>query len=267
MKKTCLALCLSLCVVPAHAAAESYACLIEPYQKVELRSPVEALIKTIRVDRGAVVRRDQVLVELDTGVEEAALAAAKYRAVMEGQVRSAATRVDYSRSKLKRRQELVRQNFISDQERDDADSELRLAEAELLDAKDNRELAVLEERRLAALLEQRRLRSPFNGVVMERMQHPGELAQTGEGARAILKLAQTNPLRVEVVLPTSLYGRIRNGMRAEVSVEQPLKGIHSATVRIVDKVIDSASGTFGVRLDLANPKGDIPAGVKCRVKF
>jgi multidrug efflux pump subunit AcrA (membrane-fusion protein) len=52
-----------------------------------------------------------------------------------------------------------------------------------------------------------------------------------------------------------------------VVAEPPLKGTFKATVRIVDKVVDSASGTFGVRLDLPNPKGDIPAGVKCRVTF
>lgn len=269
MKKTLSALS---AVIPLLAslpavAASAYACLIEPYQKIELRSPVEALITNIRVDRGATVKKGQVLVELDTGIEEAALAAAKYKAVMEGQIRSAETRVGYSRDKLGRREELNRLNFISAQERDDAYSEMRLAEAELVDAKDNRELAALEYKRLIALVEQRRLTSPFNGVVMERMQHPGELAQTGEGARAILKLAQTHPLRVEVILPVALYGSIRNGARAQVVAEPPLRGTYQATVRIVDKVVDSASGTFGVRLDLPNPKGDIPAGVKCRVSF
>ncbi len=266
MNKTLHALCLCL-AMPVHAADTAYACLIEPYQKIELRSPVEALIAHVRVDRGATVKKGQVLVELDTGVEEAALAAAKYKAVMEGQIRSAETRVGYTRDKLKRREELNRMNFISVQERDDAFSEVRLAEAELLDAKDNRELAALEHKRLMALVEQRRLYSPFHGVVTERLQHPGELAQTGEGARPILKLAQTHPLRVEVILPVALYGSVRNGARAQVVAEPPLKGTYQATVRIVDKVVDSASGTFGVRLDLPNPKGDIPAGVKCRVTF
>ena len=257
----------SVATKSAIAADSSYACLIEPYQKIELRSPVEALISSIHVDRGAAVKKGQLLVELETGVEEAALAAAKYKAVMEGQIRSAETRLAYARDKLRRREELIQQNFISAQERDDSYSEMRLAEAELVDAKDNRELAALEHKRLIALVEQRRLLSPFNGVVTERLQHPGELAQTGEGARAIMKLAQTHPLRVEVILPVALYGSIRNGTKAEVVAEPPLKGTFKATVRIVDKVVDSASGTFGVRLDLPNPKGDIPAGVKCRVTF
>jgi RND family efflux transporter MFP subunit len=271
MKRIALALGMivatSVATSPAIATDSSYACLIEPYQKIELRSPVEALISTIRVDRGATVKKDQLLVELETGVEEAALAAAKYKAVMEGQIRSAETRLTYARDKLRRREELIQQNFISAQERDDSYSEMRLAEAELVDAKDNRELAALEHKRLLALVEQRRLLSPFNGVVTERLQHPGELAQTGEGARAIMKLAQTHPLRVEVILPVALYGSIRIGTKAEVMAEPPLKGTFKATVRIVDKVVDSASGTFGVRLDLPNPKGDTPAGVKCRVTF
>lgn len=265
--KTLLTLCGFGAALAAQAADDGYACLIEPYQKIELRSPVEALIKSVNVDRGTWVRKGQVLVELDTGVEQAALAAARYRAAMEGQVRSAEARVDYSRAKLKRKQELVSSHFVSAQEGDDARTELSLAEAELLDARDNRELAVLEQHRLQATVDQRLLKSPFAGIVTERLQHPGELAQTGEGARAILRLAQTNPLRVEVVLPVSLYGKIRSGGSAEVHVEEPLSGTYKGIVRIVDKVVDSASGTFGVRLDLANPKGAIPAGVKCRVRF
>jgi len=31
--------------------------------------------------------------------------------------------------------------------------------------------------------------------------------------------------------------------------------------------MDSASGSFGVRLELPNPNGDIPAGVCCKVRF
>jgi hypothetical protein len=35
----------------------------------------------------------------------------------------------------------------------------------------------------------------------------------------------------------------------------------------VDRVIDAASGTFGVRLELPNRERKIPAGVRCRVRF
>ena len=57
------------------------------------------------------------------------------------------------------------------------------------------------------------------------------------------------------------------GMRAQIIPEAPINGRHTAVVTIVDKVIDGASGTFGVRLELPNPGNKLPAGVKCKVIF
>jgi len=251
----------------AQAADGEHQCLIEPNQRIEIRSAVEALSDRVLVQRGSVVRKGDRLVELQSNVEQAALASAKYRAIMEGSLHSAEARVDYARDKLRRREELNRQNFVSSQERDDAAAELRVAQAELVAARDDRQLALLESKRLEEMLRQRTLLSPFDGVVTEVVQHPGELAQTGESARPILKMAQIHPLRVEVVLPVALYNQVRAGAPAEIEAEAPSKARFKAPVQIVDKVIDSASGTFGVRLELPNPGGNLPAGVKCKVRF
>jgi len=261
-------LCIAISWTPVCAAPTvSYSCLIEPLQRVELRSSVEGRIDSIGVDRGADVRKGQVLVEIESGADRVALEAARYRAVMEGQVKTAESRRDAAKTKLNRRDDLVQEKFIAAQDRDDTAAELALAEASLVEAKDNRRLAELEHRRLQELIEQRRIRSPINGVVIDRLQQVGEIAQTGESARAILKLAQINPLRVEVVLPVALFGKLRAGTTAKIVTESPLAGSYTATVSVVDKVVDSASGTFRVRLDLPNPKGDIPAGVKCAVQL
>lgn len=267
-KTTVGLLALMVLSVSSRAAVPGeHQCLIEPNQKIEIRSTVEALIESVKVERGSVVKKGQVLVQLGADVEKAALATARYRAVMEGQMKSSEARLDYARDKHRRRDELSRQNFVSGQDRDDALAEMRVAQAELLAAKDERQLSTLETLRLQELLRLRTLVSPFNGVVTEVLQHPGELAQTGEGARPILKLAQIHPLRVEVVLPVGLYGRIAEDSAANVETEVPAKGRYKAKVQIVDKVVDSASGTFGVRLELPNPGGRIPAGVKCLVRF
>lgn len=263
-----LSACLLACAGPALAAPpDGHACLIEPFQRIELRSTVEARIDAILVERSAEVRKGQVLVELDTAAERAALEAARYRAVMDGQMRSADSRLTAAKIKLKRRDDLMEEKFIAAQDRDDSLAEVQMAEANVVEATDNRRLAVIEQRRLSELVEQRRLKSPFNGVVTERIQHVGEIAGTGDNARPILKLAQTHPLRVDVVLPVALYGRIKAGAKATVEVEPPLTGRYEATISIVDKVVDSASGTFGARLVLPNPNSQIPAGVKCRVRF
>ena len=252
---------------PAAMPSRGFACLIEPTQRIELRSPGEARIDAIRVERGDEEKKGQRPVQLGSGAERAALESARYRAVMEGQVKSAESRLVAARDKYQRREQLVKEKFIAAQDRDDALAEMQVAEANLVEAKDNRRLASIEQQRITELLEQRRIRSPFNGVVTERLQHPGEIAQTGETARAILRMAQTHPLREEVILPVAMYGKVKQGARATVDAEPPLTGRYPASVSIVDKVVDSASGTFGVRLDLPNPKGEIPAGVKCRVSF
>lgn len=257
------------CAAAASAAPDGggYTCLIEPFQRIELRSPVEARIDAVLVDRGTEVRKGQLLVELDSAAERAALEGARYRAVMEGEIASADSRMAAAKEKLERREAMVRERFLAAQDRDDTRTELQQAQASRTQAEDNRRLAVIEQRRLTELVEQRRLRSPFNGVVTERLQHVGEIAQTGESARAVLRLAQTHPLRVEVVLPVAMYGKVQRGAIAMVEAESPLTGRYQATVTVVDRVVDSASGTFGVRLELPNPKGAIPAGIKCRVNF
>ncbi len=251
----------------AAAPASAHECLIEPQQRIEIRSPVNALIDKVQVERGSVVRAGDVLVQLDASVEREALAGARQRAQSDAELQVARARAEYAREKFRRRDDLRRQNFITAQERDEAEAELRVAEAELALATDNRRLAGTEAQRLEAMTKQRTLRAPFTGVVTERLQHPGELAFTGEGSRPILRMAQTHPLRVEVVMPTSMVGKIRVGSRAEVTPEAPLAGNWQATVRVVDQVFDAASGSFGVRLELPNTNGAIPAGVRCKVRF
>jgi membrane fusion protein (multidrug efflux system) len=111
----------------------------------------------------------------------------------------------------------------------------------------------------------------------------------------ILKLAQIDPLNVEVILPVTFFpsnelprsklrgisigihrscrsklrgiqpAEIKVGMDAMVVPEAPLGGQYVAKIKIVDSVIDAASGTFGVRLELPNPGNRLPAGLKCKV--
>lgn len=248
------------------AEAKSFECLIEPDQVVEIRSPVEGLIDRIYVRRGDSVKKGQTLVELDSSVERSTAASAKYRSQMEGRFASAKNRLEFATKKFERSRDLYTKNFISAQARDEAETEKRLAESELKDADENIQLGKIEHQRAVNQLNLRVLRSPFNGVVMERMLNPGDLAEAGTGRKPIMKLAQINPLKVEVVLPLEYYGRIKTGMTGQVMPEG-LGGRYPASVKVVDKVIDAASGTFGVRLELPNGKGSLPGGIRCQVEF
>lgn len=247
------------------AAAQEYDCLIEARDTVELRSPVEGLIEQVPVRRGDFVRKGQLVATLESGAERAAVELARGRAAMEGSIRAAESRLDFATKKEDRTVELFKQNFMSAGALDEARTQRELAEHELREARENRKLNELELQRAEELLKLRTIRAPFNGVVVERYLSPGEFA-TSNVKDPIVKLAEVDPLHVEVVIPSREFGRIRKGMSAVVLPETP-SGQFPAVVTLVDSIIDGASGTFGVRLELPNPNLRIPAGARCRVRF
>jgi RND family efflux transporter MFP subunit len=256
----------ALLAAPAAGAAQEYDCMIEARQAVEIRSPVEAVIEAVHVGRGDTVKKGQLLVTLASGPERAALVLAQSRAQMQGEIKSAEARLDIAQKKAQRAEELFKQKFISTNARDEAQAELQLATEELRRTRETQKLSQLEARRSAEVLAMRSIRSPLNGVVVEVLLKPGEFGAI-TFKDPIMKLAEIDPLHVEVVLPLNLYGQVKPGQKASVMPEAPVGGRYDTTVTLVDKVIDAASGTFGVRLELRNRKLDIPAGVRCRVQF
>ena len=251
------------------AAAQSpleFDCLIEARQDIDVRSPVEGVIESVLVERGAYLKRGQEIAKLASGPERAALNLARSRATMEGDLKAAEARVELANRKWVRAEELVKQNFISANARDEAQAEYRLAREQLRAARENRRLAELEVKRAEEVLTQRTIRSPVSGVVVDVVLRPGELA-TSNQKDPIVRLMEIDPLNVELILPVSAFGKIKLGQRAKVTLESPVGGTYNASVEVVDRTVDAASGTFGVRLRLPNPGGRIPAGVKCSARF
>src|SRR4030043_718284 len=111
--------------------------------------------------------------------------------------------------------------------------------------------AELELKRSIEVVNRMTIYSPITGVVMNRFLTSGEYVEN----RPIMELAQINPLHIEVFAPGKLLGAIKVGMRAEILPEKPVSGVYRATVKIVDRVMDAASGTFGIGLDFSNPQG------------
>lgn len=251
----------------ASSNAAEFDCVLEPRQIVDIRSPAAGLIERVTVDRGQSVRAGQVLVSLDTGQDRASLDLAKQRATMQGSIRSGESRLEFANAKLKRREHLVGEKFVSAQDLEETKAERSLAEAELQDAKDNQRLAELEVRRAEQNIRIRTLASPINGVVLERNMHPGELADTADGRKPILRIADISVLHAEAILPAEAYSAVKPGQRVAIRANVPVKLNTQGVVKVVDKMLDVASGTFGVRLEVANPGLEIPAGIHCKAEF
>ncbi|HEX2543451.1 MAG TPA: efflux RND transporter periplasmic adaptor subunit [Ramlibacter sp.] len=263
--KRLLALC---CLATSTCAvAQDYDCMVEARQAIEIRSPVEGLIDRVLVQRGDIVTRGQVLAVIESSVERATLEVAKMRAAMDGEIKVAEARVQLNAKKVERARDLHQQKFVSDSALDEAEAEFRLASEELRRTRENQRLAQTDATRASAALDIRTIRSPFTGVVVEVLLRQGELAATATVKNPLMKLAEIDPLHVEVVLPSRLFGSIRRGQLATVQPEAPVQGSYQSVVKVVDRVVDAASGTFGVRLELPNRQGKVPAGIRCRVRF
>ena len=217
-------------------AAERFEGLVEPYLEVKISSGVPGILDEVLVQRGDFVKKDQVLARLQSDVEKATCDLTRAKA-------------EFAARKAKRNQELAKRQMISSNDRDELETEAQILQLEL--------------KEMEARLKQRTITSPVDGVVVKRSHSPGEFVQED----VILNLAQINPLRVEVVVPIKLYGKITVGMRADVEWEALGIGLQRAVVKVVDPVVDAASGTIGIRLELPNAKHELPAGTKCWVRF
>ncbi len=249
--------------VPTVAGTVEFDGLIEPYVVVKVGSGVPGILEKVYVDRGDFVEKGQVLAKLQSGVERATMELARARAEMEASIKAKRAHLDFCIRRQHRNEKLYKREAIPLSEMDEAETNKILAEKDLQEALENKRLATLDLQRAIEVVKRLTIRSPINGVVVERFLTRGEYVED----QPIVKLAQIDPLNIEVIVPVTLYGSITVGMDAKVRPEAMLGGVLTAKVRIVDRVIDAASGTFGVRLELSNPDHHLPAGLKCKVIF
>ena len=247
----------------ARAAEAVFDGLIEPFLVVEVGSEVPGVLDSVKVDRGDMVKAGQVVATLRSQVERANLELARVRAQMESTVKLKRTALEFARRNSQRVKEVYDAKALAFQKWDEVETQRIMAENELAEALEQKQLYELEQRQAVEVLRRKTILSPVSGVVMERHLSKGEYVED----KPVVKIAQIDPLNVEVILPVARIGSVKVGMKATVMPEAPVGGEHEATVTIVDKVIDAASGTFGVRLEMPNPDYAIPPGLKCKVGF
>ena len=239
--------------------------VIEPNKIVDVGSAVDGIIASIKVDRSDKIDAGQELAKLESRVEQATFelsrVQAKQQAVTDLELRY--VNKEFNKRQYERMDRLFKKQVISLEQKDQSKTEADLARLQLRQAADNKKLAELEMLRAKELLRRRTVHSPISGVVIERFKSEGEYVED----TPILRIAEIDPLRVEVIVPAELYDRLHKGMRAEIIPETQPDISYKSEITIKDKVIDAASGTFGVRLMLPNPGYKIPGGMRCKVQF
>ncbi|WP_294539739.1 efflux RND transporter periplasmic adaptor subunit [uncultured Rhodoblastus sp.] len=244
--------------------AATFDCVLEPSLTVKLGSPVSSLLADVQAERGDVVKRGQVIAHVESAVEEAAVLFNRARAESTAEIEAKQAILAQKTGIINRKRGLQESHVGSPQDVENAQADFNVAKQEVALAVLNKRMAEIDLQRSKAMLDQRTIRSPIDGVVTQRNLGPGEYVNQESN---IVSVARIDPLNAETYLPVRYYGEVKIGDKAKVRPNDPVGGDRDAEVSVVDQVFDAASGTFGVRLRLANSDYTVPAGLRCRVTF
>ncbi|MCB0637472.1 MAG: efflux RND transporter periplasmic adaptor subunit [Lewinella sp.] len=198
-------------------------------ESADLSPQIAGLIKTISFREGDWVRAGQELVKLDDR---------QYLA----QQQKLNAQLETARKDLERKEQLLAINGISQAEVDNAELLIASLEADLL--------------ALDVTLDYTIIRAPFNGQIGLRSVSPGVYLSAGS---PVIRLVQTNPLRLEFNVPERYAGEIREGQPVRFTVagrDETFQG----QVYAAEAVIDEASRALRIRARVPNPDGELIAG-------
>jgi membrane fusion protein (multidrug efflux system) len=106
------------------------------------------------------------------------------------------------------------------------------------------------------------IRAPFAGIVSTRHVKLGQEIAVGT---SVFRVTDPTPLKANVFVPERELARLKPGQPASISVDALAGRNFPATVKLVSPVVDAATATFKVTLEVNDPKGDLKPGMFARV--
>lgn len=255
---------LSLATAGSASAQESFDCVMDPAEVIDLSSAVPGVLTEVAVTRGTRVSTGDVIARLESSVENATLAVIATRAGNRVAIEAQQARRDLIETQRERIATLVDRNVASAEQLEVIEAELVSATALLAQAELDYVVAGQELERARQQIEQRIVRSPVDGIVTAQILQGGEFVPTNG---VIVRIVRLDPLIIESFLPVEMFPQVRVGQIAQVAPASPFDGSFPATVTAIDRVFDAASGTFGIALELANADRSLPAGHRCLLSF
>ncbi len=247
----------------AIASLPAIDCVINPYQVIDLASPVRGVIDKLHVKRSQPVKKNQMVAQLESSVEQSTVALAERRASITSEINVSRINLAFDERRKQRYERLYNENAVSTENVDEANKEHELSTWKLQQSQEQLDVRQLELNRAREQLRQKTIRAPINGYVLDTYKHSGEYVED----QPIMRIAQLDPLIIEAIMPMENYGLIKVGMQAEIQPEVLASDRLKGKVTVIDRIGDTASGTFGVRLEMPNPDSRLPAGLKCVAKF
>lgn len=212
--------------------------LVEPFRDVTISSPVQSFIEEHYVREGDYVEQGELLTRLFLRIEELEL--------------------ERTQSLIEKREfdYLGTQNLYAD---------ALISEDEALAARIELDLARLEHEIAEENVRLRQIRSPIDGIIVERLLEDGETVTATEPIFEIVNIEQ---VYVQFYVRAEDLRHIEVGQEAsvafpELGIDNPMTG----TIDFIDPRVDAASGLLRVRVLMDNPEGRVKAGVRALVKI
>ena len=242
------------------------------FQSVAIFPRVTGFVKAVNVDRGSKVRAGQLLASLEAPelVAQRSEAQSKLQAA-EAQLSGARAKADADKGTFARLKAASATPGVV------AGNDIVIAE-KTADGSANQVLAAeqsVEAARqvLNALRDMEgylRMTAPFAGVITERNVHPGALvgpSTSGAGATPLLRLVDTDQLRLVVPVPEAYTAEMRSGAEIPFTVAAYPGQSFSGKVARIAQAVDVSTRTMAVELDVPNGDGRLAPGTFCQVRW
>jgi membrane fusion protein, multidrug efflux system len=206
-------------------------------ESVVLRPEVAGRISNIAFQEGQRVAKGALLVRLDPAVPQAEAQQARANMVL-------------AKNKFDRAVDLAKSNYISGQARDEAENNLKVAEAALQ----------LSEAKLAKM----DMRAPFSGIIGLRSVSVGDYVKEGAD---LVNLESIDPLKVDFRVPEVYMRQVQVGQSLQVQLDALPGKTFEGKVFAVNPLIDAAGRAVVIRAMVRNPDTSLRPGMFARVRL
>jgi HlyD family secretion protein len=229
-------------------------------ERIELSPRYMGVVKWIGVKKGDAVTNGQIVVLLDDAEHRARLAEA------EGRLANSKAAVEKAELDYRRVQKLIADRIETPQLEDELRLKLEAARATLKEVQGALDLA-------RTYVEWTVIRSPINGVVVEKLVDAGELVtpQSFGGTRgpstALMAVADPRDLQVEIELSEADLAKVFLSQRCRVSPEAYLSRHYSGYVAEMAPEANRQKGTLQMKVQIENPDKYLTPELSAKVDF
>ena len=249
--------------VESHSSARTVTLTAElaPFLQTDIEARSPGYVEKVLVDRGSLVHRGQLLVQLsapEINAQTSASEANLHQA--EAEVAQAEAQAAAAESTAAKLQEAAKTpGAVAGNELLQAQKQSDAAHA-LVDSR-NAAVRTAKERLQAnqALESYLHVTAPFDGMITDRFVNPGMLIDGGH--TPMLKLQQVAHLRLIVPVPETYTGSVVKGMSAVFHVPARPGRSYTAKVARIPNALDQQSRSMMVELDVFNKDGSLAPGM------